>query len=430
MVFYVKGSRTVVGDLAGFFEDLLDDVELSGADFDLRKMFDCAVEDLQQLIRLIALCNNVGSNHDDKYQQLSALLLGGQRSKDKSPLIYNKVFAEHKVLVFTEFADTAKYLEKRLRADGLIDFERIDGSTKKNRLDVIRRFAPFYNKAGQYEKAPLRVLISTDVLAEGVNLQDASLIVNYDIHWNPVRLMQRIGRVDRRLNRDIENHMASKIPNVSQLRGNVHIRNFLPPDELNRLLSLYSRVESRTYLISKTLGIPGGRLLQESDMLDDVKVFNNFKKEYLGEISPIESLRLEFLELLRADADLASQLAELKAGVFSSRVSPKPGWFICTLNPSSRFNEVGVRDWSFDPGIVSWDFVSEAGAEELSETEMANLIRATKHERGDKLTNPAAAVEVLSAHVERRFAEHLRNFQMPFDVSLRPRVISWIELKK
>ena len=72
---------------------------------------------------------------------------------------------------------------------------------------MIKRFAPFYNKVSAADRkklAPLRVLVSTDVLSEGVNLQDGTLLVNYDIHWNPVRLMQRIGRVDRRMNPQIE----------------------------------------------------------------------------------------------------------------------------------------------------------------------------------------------------------------------------------
>ena len=81
----------------------------------------------------------------------------------------------------------------------------MDSATKKNRADVIQGFAPYYNDLSSPELAEqgreeIRVLISTDVLSEGLNLQDASRMINYDIHWNPVRLMQRIGRVDRRMN--------------------------------------------------------------------------------------------------------------------------------------------------------------------------------------------------------------------------------------
>ena len=88
---------------------------------------------------------------------------------------------------------------------------------KGNRADVIQRFAPYYNGSSSAELAEkgrdeIRVLISTDVLSEGLNLQDASRMINYDIHWNPVRLMQRIGRVDRRMNPEVEERLDRRPP--------------------------------------------------------------------------------------------------------------------------------------------------------------------------------------------------------------------------
>ena len=84
------------------------------------------------------------------------------------------------------------------------DLARIDGGSSGLRYDAVRRFAPYYNStssAGLVEDGlkEIRVLIATDVLSEGLNLQDSTRLINYDIHWNPVRLMQRIGRVDRRM---------------------------------------------------------------------------------------------------------------------------------------------------------------------------------------------------------------------------------------
>lgn len=128
-----------------------------------------------------------------------------KESLDK--VVFTPEFRTQQVIVFTEFADTARYLEERLKKDGLTDGDRIDGTRRNDRYAMIKRFAPFYNKVSAEDRkklVPLRVLISTDVLSEGVNLQDGSLLVNYDIHWNPVRLMQRIGRVDRRMNPAIE----------------------------------------------------------------------------------------------------------------------------------------------------------------------------------------------------------------------------------
>ena len=124
--------------------------------------------------------------------------------------------------------------------DGVADVDRIDGTRGNDRYAMIKRFAPFYNKVSADDRkklAPLRVLVSTDVLSEGVNLQDGTLLVNYDIHWNPVRLMQRIGRVDRRMNPAIEAELVKEKPSAKKSRGHIQIRNFLPPAEIETLLT-------------------------------------------------------------------------------------------------------------------------------------------------------------------------------------------------
>ncbi|MFQ5793831.1 MAG: C-terminal helicase domain-containing protein [Candidatus Bipolaricaulia bacterium] len=123
------------------------------------------------------------------------------------------------------------------------------------RTHVIKRFAPYYNcesdeELETYLDDPILILVSTDVLSEGLNLQDANLIVNYDLHWNPVRLMQRIGRVDRRINPDLPIH-----------HDKVYVYNFLPPDELNDLLHLLERLTGKIMIINKTLGIEAPLLM-------------------------------------------------------------------------------------------------------------------------------------------------------------------------
>ena len=93
-------------------------------------------------------------------------------------------------------------------------------------------------------------------------------MINYDIHWNPVRLMQRIGRVDRRMNPEVEERLVADHPEVAASRGKVCFWNFLPPDELNAILTLYTKVTQKTLLISKTLGIEGKKLLTPEDDFD------------------------------------------------------------------------------------------------------------------------------------------------------------------
>ena len=162
----------------------------------------------------------------------------------------SKEINDEKVLIFTEFADTARYLKNQLSDSGLKNVEQVDSASKNNRADFIERFSPYYNDSSSEElirlgKKEIRILISTDVLSEGLNLQDSTKMVNYDIHWNPVRLMQRIGRVDRRMNPEIENKLVADHPELNASRGKVIFWNFLPPEELNAILTLYTRVTQK-----------------------------------------------------------------------------------------------------------------------------------------------------------------------------------------
>src|SRR5207244_1018065 len=252
--------------------------------------------------------------HDDKLKKLIRLL----NSKD---------LETQKVLIFTEFADTARYLFRQLVDAGIEGIAQVDSATKGNRADILQRFSPYYNGTNsatlrEQGKQEIRVLISTDVLSEGLNLQDASRMMNYDIHWNPVRLMQRIGRVDRRMNPMTEEALVRDHPEVAASRGKVSFWNFLPPDELNVLLTLYTKVTQKTLLISKTLGIEGKKLLTPEDDFDALKEFNH---AYEGTKTAVEDMHLEFQALLQADPALDVRLKRLPGATFSGRKRPAKG---------------------------------------------------------------------------------------------------------
>ena len=214
-------------------QEMLDAVEcLDRAEYDVEEMIAETFLDLDQMVQFLDEARKFEPKHDDKLKELIHLL------KSKS-------VADQKILIFTEFADTARYLKRHLDEAGIEGVEQVDSATKKNRADVIQRFAPYYNglsfpELAEQGREEIRVLISTDVLSEGLNLQDASRMANYDIHWNPVRLMQRIGRVDRRMNPEIEKRLVADHPEATASRGKVWFWNFLPPDELNEILSLYT----------------------------------------------------------------------------------------------------------------------------------------------------------------------------------------------
>jgi len=405
---------------------------LDPAEYDLPAMFEAAFEDLTQLTSFLERAVTVGRDFDDKYQQLKTLLMDVKIQKHQDPKVFDGAFREHKVLVFTEYADTARYLHSRLVEDGLQAVDRLDGSRKADRVQMIRRFSPHYNRVGVEERErllPLRVLISTDVLSEGVNLQDASLIVNYDIHWNPVRLMQRIGRVDRRLDPVREEALIAENPKVKKIRRTVRVRNFLPPDELNKILTLYSRVQKRVLLISKTLGIPGGRLLTEADMLDDVKVFDAFRDEYMGDVSPAEALRLRYLDLVAQNPGLEEVLDEMPLGVHAVKGSGSKGVFSCSIEPIRVMDEDGDdARWTTDGGTVRWSLKTSEGDEVSDLPTIDGRISCEKGEPSLKVSDRVEVRNLLKNWQKERYAVLMRDIGLPLDAP-RPVNVCWMELQ-
>jgi superfamily II DNA or RNA helicase len=288
-------------------EEMLEDVkDLDREQYDVPSMLHETRDDLDQLVEFLNELRKFQPKHDDKLKALLKLLRT------------DSVLKKNKVLIFSEFADTAHYLKDQLVAAGIQGVEQIDSGTKKDRAYVIRRFSPYYNASSSAELAAegedeIRVLISTDVLSEGLNLQDATRLINYDLHWNPVRQMQRIGRVDRRLNPAVEARLLADHPEQQPLRGKVIYWNFLPPDELNALLTLWARVTHKTLRISRTFGIEGKKLLTPDD---DFEALRNFNHQYEGEATDTEKMQLEYQQLLRDDPPMPKEaLSEIRAKV-------------------------------------------------------------------------------------------------------------------
>ena len=139
---------------------------------------------------------------------------------------------DKKVLVFTQFADTVRYLESQLKLRGLTKITAVTGAST-DPTGLAWRFSP---RSNEKEKSispddELRVLIATDVLSEGQNLQDCAIVVNYDLPWAIIRLIQRAGRVDR----------------IGQQAQDILCYSFLPAEGIERLLNLRSRVRTRLH---------------------------------------------------------------------------------------------------------------------------------------------------------------------------------------
>jgi hypothetical protein len=326
-------------------EELLESVSrLNRNEYEVVEIIQESFLDLDQIVSFLDEVKKFKPSHDDKLQKLIRLL----KSKD---------LEGQKVLIFTEFADTARYLFRQLTEAGIEGLDQVDSGTKGNRADILQRFSPYYNgidstRLREQRKEEIRVLISTDVLSEGLNLQDASLMMNYDIHWNPVRLMQRIGRVDRRLNPAIEEALVRDHPDVAASRGKVSFWNFLPPAELNLLLTLYTKVTEKTLMISRTLGIEGKKLLRPEDDFEALREFNHV---YEGTKTPVEQMHLEYQSLLRDNPDLESRLNGLPSAFFSGRVrfnhgTPR-GVFFCYALPAL---DKQTGEFTEEAGTTRW----------------------------------------------------------------------------
>jgi superfamily II DNA or RNA helicase len=144
-----------------------------------------------------------------------------------------------KVLVFTQFADTARYLNQHLKSRGITNIDCATGDVE-NPTALAHRFSPSSNNKSDIIKgsSELRVLISTDVLSEGQNLQDAHLVLNYDLPWAIIRLIQRAGRVDR----------------IGQKAEKIICYSFLPEDGIEQIINLRKRLTSRIKDNSEVVG--------------------------------------------------------------------------------------------------------------------------------------------------------------------------------
>jgi hypothetical protein len=249
-------------------------------------------------------------------------------------------------------------------------------------------------------------------------------MINYDIHWNPVRLMQRIGRVDRRMNPEVEAKLISDHPEVAESRGKVAFWNFLPPDELNQILSLYTTVTRKTLLISKTLGIEGKKLLRPEDDYDALKEFNH---AYEGSRTAVEDMHLEYQALLQGDANLEARIQKLPGSVFSGRERlPKGarGVFFCYALPALD-KEAG--EFTEEAGTTRWylcDLDRDAIFEEPGE--IVASIRS-KPETPRTCTTEEKTLVELRSKVEKHIKNsYLKRVDAP--VGVKPALRCWMEL--
>lgn len=258
-VFKAEGAVTAKVDASSFGKDF--DLDYEDADFmdfsvggktqfDLRdldwKSWEKDVRDDAQTIEgLLEMIRGIDAEHDDKLLRLERLIA----EKAENPINSGN----KKVIVFTAFADTANYLyehasEFASRELGLGVAEVTGSGGGKTNVDGVRGdlseiltcFSPVSKDRDKvYPRLrgkDIDILIATDCISEGQNLQDCDYLVNYDIHWNPVRIVQRFGRVDR----------------IGSKNDVIQLVNFWPDEDLDNYINLKARVENRMHAVVMT----------------------------------------------------------------------------------------------------------------------------------------------------------------------------------
>lgn len=260
-----------------------------------------------------------------------------------------------KVLIFTEYADTAIHVRDRLRETfPNYTTEMITGAVKKEcRPNILYEFSPKSNSSedGNIPKKQVDILVSTEVLSEGQNLQDCNYVINYDLPWNPMRIVQRIGRVDR----------------LTSTFDIVYSRECFPAKNLEKLLKLKGKLLKKLHTIKDSVGIDEGILGQDpnpkvfnSDM-DDIMILADDKKnpqkmmedrERTSDLLPITSPFNEINQHLRETG--FEEMAKIPMGRRSGIKGETDGVVVCYIaekDEKRRFYSV-LYDTSKNTAVI------------------------------------------------------------------------------
>ena len=249
-------------------------------------------------------------------------------------------------------------------------------------------------------------------------------MVNYDIHWNPVRLMQRIGRVDRRMNPAIEAQLVADHPELAKSRGKIAFWNFLPPEELNRILSLYSIVTRKTLLISKTFGIEGRKLLTPEDNYEALREFSH---TYEGERTVVEDMHLELQKMLKDDPTLETRLRSLPGATFSGRERASVGAlgvFFCYALPAL---DSETMEFTEQAGHTRW-YLFDLDKQTILE-EPQDILASVRTKVDTPRVCRMAGTEL--AQLRSRVENHVKNTylkRVDAPIGVRARLLCWMEL--
>lgn len=326
------------------------------AHLDLARWLQAVTHDRAQLQFLLDKTQDISAERDGKLSELKRFI----EEKARNPSLTRDGRSNRKVLVFTAFADTATYLHKHLKEwlheeFGLHCALVTGGGSNESSLgrtdfdDILTNFSPIAKRRAEQilrfpeQEAEIDLLIATDCISEGQNLQDCDLLVNFDIHWNPVRIIQRFGRIDR----------------IGSRNASVQLVNFWPVADLDKYLGVKHRVEARMALVDLAATQTDNLLdteqiedLIKQDMLFRDRQLKRLKDEVLnledldGSISltdfSLDEFRLDLLRFLEANR---SQLEDAGEGLYAVVPAPaevaaaQPGVLFCLRHNGTKHSD-------------------------------------------------------------------------------------------
>ena len=315
-------------------------VKIDLADMDYISWREDLKKDLDILELLTYMVEDITPDDDCKLQELLAEL----KNKIENPINPGN----KKVIIFTAFADTAEYLyahvssyiKKNFGLDTAMISGSVDGKTtaKLKRTDlntVLTCFSPISKDREllMEDKTDIDILIATDCISEGQNLQDCDYLINYDIHWNPVRIIQRFGRIDR----------------IGSRNSCIQLVNFWPDVTLDEYIQLKAKVETRMKIVDMTA--TGDDNILSEDEKTDLEYRKTQLKRLQEEVVDIEEMssgisivdlglnefRLDLVEFMKNNPDMDKTPFGLHAVTLSSDIAP-PGTIFVLRNRTENIN--------------------------------------------------------------------------------------------
>jgi len=364
----------------------------SAGDFNVAALRDDITHDIAVLEEMLRLVSPITPQQDAKLEYLSTLLT------DRSP--------NQKILVFTQYADTARYLYDNLNPNSHDPSIEVIYSNDRDKARLVARFSPNSNPEIQLRTSdvPISILIATDVLSEGLNLQDCDTVINYDLHWNPVRLIQRFGRIDR----------------IGSTYTTIYGFNFLPERELERNLGLHEVLQRRIHEIHETIG-EDAAVLEPSESLNEQTMYAIYTGENVEELENDDEGMAglneaeELLRQLREDNPIEyERIANLRNGIRSGRAGSSKGRVV--FCQAGRYQQLMLLDERGD--IITRDVPTVLKVLRCSKDELGQPVDAIHN----KIVSDAKAVftrEVWQRRVEQQHTSSLSAAQRFIQRELR-----------